>query len=202
MSARTNFPCTASLVAAGVVVTLALACPPAARAGDMVLQGPHPGLKENAVSVQFLYGSGLADSFSGRGLGVAYGLMLQGPLWLDLQMNFRASACGPFQSCDTYRGSALEIMPGISWRFRTDIPVVPIVRGAAGLVYLYPDGSKSAFGLAARGGIGLKYYVYDWLGFGIEAALSLGHGYFAQGYGGGRTYAIGDLAAGVEFQFR
>ena len=136
-------------------------------------------------------------------MGVGYGYMLRGPLWLDLQMNVRASGCAPFQTnCGAHVGDDAELMAGLAWRFRTDIPVVPYVRGAAGLVYLYPHGAQSAFGLAVRGAAGFKYYVYDWLGFGIEGALTLGHGYFAREYPAGRGYSVFDMAFGVEVQFR
>jgi hypothetical protein len=171
-------------------------------ADEAVLAGPHPSRKENAVNVQFLVGTGLGDSFSGRGVGIGYGYMLHGPLWLDLQINVRASACGPLPACAGSTGDDAELMAGVAWRVRTDIPVVPYLRGAAGLLYLYPNGAANAVGLGARAGAGLRYYVFDWLGFGVEAALSLGHGYFAADYRGGRTYAVLDMAIGVEFQFR
>jgi hypothetical protein len=173
-----------------------------ARADDLILSGPHPALKENALAAQFLVGNGLGDSFSGRGVGIGYGYMLQGPLWLDLQMDFRASGCAPFNPCGPHTGDDVELMAGVAWRFRTDIPVVPFVSGAAGLVYLYPNGADSAVGLAIRGAGGLRYYVYDWLGFGVEVALSLGHGYFAQSYPASHGYTVFDTAFGVEYQFR
>jgi hypothetical protein len=198
MSTRNNFPWLPTLLATGLL----LAPNAAVRADEIVLAGPHPSLKQNAVNLQFLFGDGVGDSFSGRGVGIGYGYMLQGPLWLDLQMNLRASACGPLGGCGTNNGSDAELMAGVAWRFRTDIPVVPYVRGAAGLIYLYPDGAQNAMGLAVRAGIGARYYVFDWLGFGIEGALSLGHGYYAADYPGGHTYAVGDMCVGVEFQFR
>jgi hypothetical protein len=173
-----------------------------ARADDLVLAGPHPFLKENAVNLQVLFGNGIGDSFSGRGIGLGYGYMLHGPLWLDLQVNWRASVCGPSGGCAPYTGGDAELMAGVAWRFRTDIPVVPYLRGAAGLVYLYPDNAQSAMGLAARAGAGIRYYVFDWLGFGVEGALSLGRGSFAADYPGGHTYAVADMAVGVEFQFK
>lgn len=198
MSTRKNFPWTPILLAAGLL----LAPGGQARADDLVLAGPHPSLKENAVSLQALFGDGLGDSFSGRGIGLGYGYMLHGPLWLDLQMNLRTSACSPFGGCGPHTGSDAELMAGVAWRFRTDIPVVPYVRGAAGMVYLYPDNAQSAMGLAARAGVGIRYYVFDWLGFGVETAVSVGRGYFAADYAGGHTYAVGDMAVGVEFQFK
>jgi hypothetical protein len=202
MSTRRTFPWTRCWRGALAVTALACTTTATARADELVLAGPHPALKENALNIQFLFGDGLGDSFSGRGIGIGYGYMLNGPLWLDLQLNTRMSACSAFRACTVYTGNDTELMAGLAWRFRTDVPVVPYARGAVGLVYLYPDGGQSAVGLAARAGVGLKYFVYDWLGFGVEAALSLGHGYFASGYPGGRTYAVGDMAAGVEWQFR
>jgi len=133
---------------------------------------------------------------------LGYGYMLRGPLWLDLQMTWRASACSLFRACATQTGDSAELMAGVTWRFRTDIPLVPYLRGAGGLVFLYPDHFQNAMGLAVRAGGGLRYYVYDWLGFGAELGISLGHAYFADGYPGSRTYVVGDLSAGVEFQFR
>lgn len=211
MSTGTNFPRkppprSAAMLSLLVALAVAVAggvgveTEATARADEMVLTGPHPALKENSLSLQFVYGSGIGDSFSGRGMGAAYGYRLQGPLWLDLQMNFRANPCAPF-ACGKYTGHAFELMSGVAWRFRTDIPVVPILRGGAGLVYLYPDGAKSAMGLAVRGGIALRYYLFDWLGFGMEAAMSLGHGFFGRDYRGGHGYAVGDVTAGAEFQF-
>lgn len=167
-----------------------------------MLRGPLPDLKDNAVAVQLLIGSGLGDSFSGRGVGLGYGFMLRGQLWLDLQMNLRVASCGLGRgTCGPHDGSDAEVLAGVAWRFHTNIPLVPFVRGAGGLIYLDPSHAPSAAGIAARGGVGAKYYVYDWLGFGVEAALTLGHGFFADGYTGDRTYAVVDVGLGVEWQF-
>jgi hypothetical protein len=198
MSTRFTFPWTLTLVA--LFLQLEGAAP--ARADDLILTGPHPFLKQNALSVQFLLGAGLGDSFSGRGVGLGYGYMLNGPLWLDLQMNVRAASCSPYSTCGVTSGNDVELLAGASWRMRTDIPLVPYLRGAAGLIYLYPRSGQDAMGLAVRGGLGAKYYVYDWLGFGIESALSLGHGYFAQDYAASHSYAVFDVALGMEWQFR
>jgi hypothetical protein len=210
MSTRKNFPRSGSLFAARLLGAFVALTPAGlvvgaagvARADELVLAGPHPALKENAVSLQFLFGAGISDSWSGRGLGIGYGYMLRGPLWLDLQMNLRASSCGPFGDCGPHTGNDAELMAGAAWRFRTDIPVVPFLRGGIGLIYLYPNGAQSAIGMAARAGAGVRYYIFDWLGFGVEAALSLGHGYLGQDYAGGHTYAVADMGIGVEYQFR
>lgn len=180
---------------------LVRAATPAA-ANELVLAGPHPMLKENALSLQVVSADGFGDSFSGRGFNLGYGYKLNGPLWLDLGMTWRASACSLFRACTDFSGDSAELMAGVTWRFRTDIPVVPYLKGAGGLVFLYPDHFQNAMGLALRVGGGLRYYVYDWLGFGAEIGFSLGRGFFAEGYPGRSAYRVGDLSAGVEYQFR
>jgi hypothetical protein len=189
------------MAAAGLALVLTASASPAS-ANELMLAGPHPMLKGNALSLQIVSGDGFGDSFSGRGFNAGYGYMLQGPLWLDLQMTWRASACSLFRPCGSFTGATAELMTGVTWRFRTDIPVVPYVRGAAGLVFLYPDHFRNAMGIGIRAGGGLRYYLYDWLGFGVELGFSYGHASFAEGYTGPSTYRVGDLSAGVEYQFR
>ena len=168
-----------------------------ARAEDIILAGPHPFLKANALSAQFLLSAGFGDTFRGRGAALGYGYMLDGPLWLDLQMNVRASACDPVSACTVPDGSDVQLLVGASWRFRTAVPLVPYLRGAAGPIFVYPRAGENTMGLAARLGAGARYYVYDWLGFGMEAALSVAHDYVRID-----TYPVFDLAVGVEWQFR
>lgn len=189
------------MAATALVLAVATSVSPA-RATELMLAGPHPMRNENALSLQIVSGDGFGDSFSGRGFNAGYGYMLQGPLWLDLQMTWRASACSLFRPCGEFTGATAELMTGVTWRFRTDIPVVPYARGAAGLMFLYPDHFRNAMGVAVRAGGGLRYYIYDWLGFGVELGFSFGHASFADGYTGPSTYRVGDLSAGVEYQFR
>lgn len=185
----------------------ALAFAPAPRAhaqiptDAVVLTGPHPFLKENAITVHYLLAHGLGDTFSGNGLGLGYGYMLDGPLWLDLQVNVRGDSCPLTVSCGPHHGSDAEVLGGVAWRFRTDLPIIPTLRGGAGLVYLFPEAAESAVGLTLRGGAGAKYYAYDWLGFGAELGASLGHAFFSDAYPGSRRYRLIDLAFGIELQF-
>jgi hypothetical protein len=191
----------AGLTAAIMTTLLAPSRP--ALAKDLILEGPHPFLKDNALSVNYLMGTGLGNSFSGQGLGLGYAYMLDGPLWLDLQFNFRSSSCSPWRgSCGAYTGNDAEVMAGIAWRIQMSVPLVPFARVHAGPVFLYPDGATSAVGLAARAGVGARYYIFDWLGFGAEAAMSLGHGFFAATYAASHTYAIVDMILGTEIQFQ
>jgi hypothetical protein len=208
MSTRAHFPRTLRRAALGPVAVLsvalaaAAATPGSAAAENLVLSGPPPMLNENALTLHLVSGDGLGGSFSGRGFALGYGYMLQGPLWLDLQMTWRASACSLLRSCSERAGDSAELLAGLAWRFRTDIPLVPYVRGAMGLVFLYPDHFKNAMGVMVRAGGGLRYFVYDWLGFGAELGLSIGHANFAEDYPGDDVYRVVDLGAGVEFQFR
>lgn len=183
------------------LIVAAVVQPRAASAENLVLAGPHPMRKANTLALHLVSGDGFGDSFSGRGFGLEYGYMLQGPLWLDLQATYRASACSLFRACGMHTGDSAELLVGLAWRFRTDIPLVPYLRGAAGLLFLYPDRFQNAMGVAVRGGGGLRYYLYDWLGFGAELGMTLGHASFTDEYTGDSTHFLGDLSANVEFQF-
>lgn len=192
-----------ALAALAVITSSASALPAHAQipTDAVVLTGPHPFLKENAITVHYLLAHGLGDTFSGNGLGLGYGYMLDGPLWLDLQVNVRGDSCALTVSCGPLHGSDAEVLGGVAWRFRTDLPIVPYLRGGAGLVYLFPEGAQSAVGLTVRAGGGAKYYAYDWLGFGAEIGASLGHAFFSDAYPGSRRYRLIDLAFGIELQF-
>ncbi len=198
MSTRLTFPSTLALAA----LLLLVAAPAGAAAEPLVLTGPHPFLKENALSLQVLLSSGLGDSSDGRGVGIGYGYMLDGPLWLDLQLNVRGASSSPLAPCKSTNADAVELLAGLTWRLRTPVPVVPYLRMAGGLLYLYPRAGANAAGPVGRAAIGARYYVFDWLGFILEGALSLGHAYLDHDYPGSHNYAVFDAGLGVEWQFQ
>ena len=168
---------------------------------ENVLRGPHPFLKDNELSAHLLLAEGLGDSWSGTKLGLDYGYHLSGPVWLNLQLNIQKGACSLTPGQCIRSGSVAETLAGGKWKFSTQTPLVPYAKAATGLIYLFPEEARSAVGIAIRGGGGLEYFVFDWLGFGVEVNLSLGHGFFDSSYMAGHGYAIIDIGGGVEFQF-
>jgi len=168
---------------------------------ENVLRGPHPFLKDNELSAHLLLAEGLGDSWSGTKLGLDYGYHLSGPVWLNLQLNIQKGACSLTPGQCIRSGSVAETLAGGKWKFSTQTPLVPYAKAATGLIYLFPEEARSAVGIAIRGGGGLEYFVFDWLGFGVEVNLSLGHGFFDSSYMAGHSYAIIDIGGGVEFQF-
>jgi hypothetical protein len=173
----------------------------AARAEDSLLHGPHPFLKDNELSAHFLLAAGLGDSWSGTKVALDYGYRLAGPVWLNLQVNVQKGSCALASGSCTQNGSVFETLAGGKWKFATELPLVPYVKVAAGLIYLFPEQARSAVGTALRTGGGVNYFFYDWLGFGLEANLSLGHAFFDSSYEAGHGYYVIDIGGGVEFQF-
>ena len=201
MLTRAHFPRAGFDLA--LVVALALttaAAPGAARADDNLLQGPHPFLRDNTVSAHYLLTGGIGDSWSGNKVALDYGYRLDGPTWLDLQLNLQVGTCAFSSSC-VRTGSVFELMAGGKWKFVMPTPFVPYVKAGAGPIFLFPDQARSAFGLAMRGGGGVNYFFFDWFGVGIEGDLSLGHAFFDSSVPASHTYAVFDIGAGVEFQF-
>ncbi|HET6282679.1 MAG TPA: hypothetical protein VFH73_17070 [Polyangia bacterium] len=181
-----------------LAVALAAAAPAAlARADDNLLRGPHPFLKENELSAHLLVASGVGDSSAATKLGLDYGYRFGGPNWLNLQLNMQFARCP--QPCST--GKAFETIAGGKWKFATGIPVVPYGKAGAGLIFVFPGTAQSAVGFAARVGGGASYFLYDWLGLGVEANLSLGRVSYQAGVTTDPGYTIFDLGGGVELQF-
>jgi hypothetical protein len=197
MLSRLQFP---PLIALPLFAAL-LASTPARAADENLLRGPHPFLKDNELSAHLLLAEGLGDSWTGTKLGLEYGYRLSGPTWLNLQINIQKGACTLTPGQCIRSGSVFETLAGGKWKFSTQSPLVPYAKAATGLIYLFPQEARSAVGFAVRGGGGVNYFFFDWLGFGIEANLSLGHGFFDSSYTAGHGYAIIDIGGGVEFQF-
>jgi hypothetical protein len=198
MLTRLHFPPLLFACAIGLTSALAAAT---ARADENVLRGPHPFLRDNELSAHFLLAVGAGDSWSGTKIAFDYGFRLHGPLWLDLQVNAQKGSCALTSGACARSGSSWETLAGAKWKFTTESPLVPYAKVATGLVYLFPEQARSAVGLAVRAGGGVAYFFFDWLGFGIEGNLSLGHGFFDSSYTGGHSYVVFDFGGGIEFQF-
>jgi hypothetical protein len=211
MLTRTHFPSAAwrfvtklSTVAAALAIFIGVAGVAApARADNNLLRGPPPFLKQNELSAHFLLTGGIGDSWSGNKVGLDYGFQLGGPLstWLDLQLNLETGTCARFSDSCAHTGNAYEVLAGGKWKLSTPTPIVPYAKAGAGLIFLFPDQARSAIGLAVRAGGGLNYFIFDWLGFGVEAGLSVGHAFFDSTYTASHTYAVLDIGVGVEVQF-
>jgi hypothetical protein len=199
MLTRPHFP---PLIATSLLLLVgALLVSAPARADENLLHGPHPFLKENELSAHLLLAAGLGDSWGGTKLGLDYGYRLAGPAWLNLQLNIQKGSCALTSGACARSGSVFETLAGGKWKFATESPLVPHIKVAAGLIYLFPDQARSAVGLALRTGGGVQYFFFDWLGFGVEANLSLGHGFFDASYTAGHGYVVLDIGGGIEFQF-
>ena len=177
---------------APVLMTLALGGVPAvARAQELNLRGPHPFLKENALTFQAGYAAGFGDGFSGTRVEGDYLMQARGGLWFDLSMGMVAGSCHTGRvACSLDTGSAADILVGAEWRFQMTVPVIPYTKFALGPVYLFPDRGNDTMAFLLRGAVGAKYYPFDWFGVGAEIAASWGAA--AYDLGAYRVNPLGD----------
>lgn len=190
------------LVASSFAAALAAMAPLRVQADDF-LRGPHPFLKENELSVHGGYAVGFGDTFSGIKAMADYGYQLAGSLWLDVGLGFLSGACRPRateEGCGLRSGNAAEVLAGIKWKLQMNVPVVPYAKLSGGLAFLFPDEARDAAGLLARGGVGAKYFFYDWFGLGPEITFAVGYAGYGDAFLARRLIAV-DLGLGVELQF-
>ena len=204
MRERASYP----LLLSALALCAGLLLPSAARAEENLLHGPHPFLRDNALSIHALIGEGQGDALSGAKLELDYGYKLTpgwAPLWLNLLLSFEHSGCDPAPggpgNCAAVTGDIVETMAGVAWKFATPLPVVPFVNANAGLVFSFPNGATDAQGLAVRGAGGANYFFFDWLGLGIQVGFSFGRIAYDGTFHGSHTYSVVDFGGGVEFQF-
>ncbi len=201
MSTASRIPlvcCLAALVAS---------VPAPARADDNLLRGPHPFLKQNALSVFALVASGQGDSMGGAKVVFDYGYKLTGgamPAWLDLAVGVQHATCASGSvstACGQQTGTAFETLAGVKWKFATEIPLVPFVGANAGFAFGFPNGADAGMGVMARAVGGATYFFTDWVGVGLQVGYSLGRLGYDDTFTGSHTYAVFDVGGGVEFQF-
>jgi hypothetical protein len=182
------------------VLAANMATAPLARAAeDNLLHGPHPFLKDNELSAHMLLAAGGANTPDGGKLALDYGYKLRGPIWLNLQINSQHGSCQSLSGgtvCPSPAGWIYETLAGVKLKWPTAIPIVPFVKGAVGLAFSFPTGRSSGWGVAGRVGGGASYFVFDWLGLGLEIGFSTGYLTTAS-----PTYTVLDFGGGVEFQF-
>jgi hypothetical protein len=192
MSTAHHFP-----LAIGVLGAFLASAP--ARADDNLLHGPHPFLKENELGAHVLLALGGDNTPGGTKVALDYGYKLHGPAWLNLQFNFQRGTChtpSGGSTCGTPSGTVFETLAGVKLKWATAIPVVPFVKGGAGLVSVFPNGGPSGTGVAARVSGGANYFFFDWLGVGAEIGYSFGHVSALSS-----SYTVFDFGGGLEFQF-
>jgi len=192
----------------GSLLALATAAPAGADEAPF-LRGPHPFLAENEVSLQTGYG--MANYFSGVRASAGYGFQAAGSLWLDLHVDLvdaqrgpelvgpkcAMGSGGPCAAVDLYT----DVLAGLKYKLRMNVPVIPYAGLVAGPIFLFNSGAEGAFGLAARASVGARYFLYDWLGFGLELGALFGGAWVAEGTGLESDLRILDLGLGAEVQF-
>jgi hypothetical protein len=188
------------------IVALAVLAPATARADDNLLRGPHPFLKENAVAAYLLVANGLGDSMGGSKVVLDYGYKLTGgtlPAWLDLALGIQTNNCtsGDPSRCSQQTGTSFETLAGVKWKFATPIPLVPFIGANAGFAFGFPNGADAGMGVMVRAVGGASYFLFDWLGLGLQVGYSLGRLSYDSTFTGSHTYAVFDVGGGVEFQF-
>lgn len=177
------------------------------RADENLLRGPFPFRKDNQVSAHVLIGTGQGDTMSGTKLAFDYNYKLTGgliPLWLDLGVNAQLGGCRGTTSagaCSFNSGDVFETVGGVRWTFAPPIPLVPFVGAVGGLVFAFPNSAAAATGLVVRAVGGANYFVFDWLGGGLQVGYSLGAIGYDSTFVGSHTYAVLDIGGGVTFQF-
>jgi len=171
--------------------------------GDDLLRGPHPFLRDNELALHGGLGVGFGDTFAGPKGTVEYGYRLNGGLWLDLGVGFLSGSCRPRAGAPecARKGDTVEVLGGLKYKLRMNVPVVPYAKLLAGLAYLFPDDTTSAVGFAARAGAGAKYFPYHWIGVGAEVTFGFGRAGYADRAPLARALAALDLLAGVELHF-
>lgn len=202
MSTAFAFPW-AKTAAVATALVLSLMAPPA-RAEENLLHGPHPFLRENAVSIHVLLGQGLGETPNGTKLSFGYGWKIVTPLWLDMQLNLQRGNCQQAAGatpCAFDTGSAFETVAGVAWKWATALPIVPFARAGGGLVFVYPNGANAATGLVLRAAGGATYFFFDWLGIGAQVGYSIGRVNFDATFPGSHTYSLFDFGGGIETQF-
>jgi hypothetical protein len=196
-------------VFAPVVVAVGLmvgpwSLPAGVAADEPFLRGPHPFRKDNALSLGAGYG--LASDFRGVSAAVGYGYQLAGSLWLDLRFDLLDAANElprpslPCEGCAEVATFA-DVLAGLRYKLQTDIPLVPYFGAVVGPVFLFNHGADGAVGVALRASAGAKYFLYEWLGLGLELGLMIGGALVDETAGLSGFVRMVDLGLGAEVQF-
>jgi hypothetical protein len=191
--------------AASAAIALVLLAAPAAAPAEELLQGPHPFRKDNELNVQGGYGT--ANGFGGIHAGLGYGYQAAGSVWVDLRIDMIDAKSEPSREPLTCKAPCATVskysavMAGVKYKLRTNLPLIPYAGVAAGPMFLFNRGAGASFGLGAHGSVGARYFLYDWLGFGLELGATVGGASVPHVEGVESGLRILDIAAGAEVQF-
>jgi hypothetical protein len=189
----------------GAALALVVIAAPARAPAEELLQGPHPFRKDNELDVQGGYGTG--NGFGGIRAGIGYGYQAAGSVWFDLRVDLidaRGESSREPLDCTAPCAKVSKythVMAGVKYKLRTNLPIIPYAGVAAGPMYLFNRGAGASFGLGAHGSVGARYFLYDWLGFGLELGATVGGASVPQVPGLESGLRILDIAAGAEVQF-
>ncbi len=187
-------------------------------------RGPEVWPGKNELSAHIGWESGLTSYFiangypsggtpSGFKLFVNYAYRFNKMAWFDGGVNFvfgGNAGCDGFGNCyyGNY-GNTVEPSVGIKLKWDTPIPLVPYARLDATLVGIYSRHcGDNGVALAGRAAGGVKYFLKNFIGVGIEGGFLMGPAFFSGapncnlGYAGhNELYAAIDFGAGAEFIF-
>jgi hypothetical protein len=185
------------------MASLLLAAAGAPARAEELLQGPYPFLRQNELSLHGGYAAGFGDTFAGPKLVADYGYKINGGVWLDLDLGFLSGQCRPSTDTPTCvrQGDSAEVLVGVKWKLRMNVPVVPYGKLVGGLGYQFPDSVHAAAGPLVRAGLGAKYFFYEWIGVGAEVTLAVGHAGYEEGAPLSRSLGGLDFTLGAETQF-
>jgi hypothetical protein len=122
-------------------------------------------------------------------------------LWLGGGMNYTVG----FYGCYVVNGNSncggdLQLWAFVMLTFEKlmPIPLVPFARAGAGGDVLFYGNTAGAFVLRLGGGV--HYYLFKWLGLGIETNFTFGPGFYGNGVGTA-FYGTWDFGLGARFAF-
>jgi len=122
-------------------------------------------------------------------------------LWLGGGINFAAGfyGCYAFNGVNNC-GNDLQLWAFVMITFEKliPIPLVPFARAGVGGDVLFYGNTAGAFVLRFGGGV--HYYLFKWLGLGVETNFTFGPGFYGNG-AGTLFYGNWDFGLGARFAF-
>jgi hypothetical protein len=169
-----------------------------AQAAEELLGESHPLTRNDVGMFHAGYSAGFGDSASGLRLQGDYFHWLYQSVWLDMQMALVSRSCiSDPSACNRGYGTTLDIAVGAVWQFQTSSPIVPYLKVDAGPLLLFPQNKHGAAGILVRGGLGVHYYFWRWLGVGAEVTGAGGVAFI--GLDGRDASGVGDVSATAGF---